>query len=368
MHRVRFSYALEDDGGPTRVANPLIDLLRAVSEHGSISAAARSLGLSYRHVWGELKRWETVLGETLIVWEKGQAARLTVFGEKLMWAERQAQARLMPQIEALRAELERVFAVAFDDDAHVLTMYASHDEALVALAEHARRQRLHLDIRFCGSVDAIRALNEGRCMMAGFHTLTRPEQGSLARRVYKPLLRPGLHKIIGFSERVQGLIVAPGNPCGITGLASLARGKVRFVNRVRGSGTRVLLDDLLAREGIAAQAIRGYALEEPSHSAVAEAVASGAADVALGIAPAAYARGLDFIPVVEERYHLACLKSSLALAGSQALLGLLRSTAWQKALAVLPGYRPVQSGEVLAMREVLPWWTFRTPKAASQRT
>lgn len=367
MHRVRFSYALEDDGGPTRIANPLIDLLHAVSAQGSISGAARALGLSYRHVWGELKRWETVLGELLIVWEKGQAARLTVFGEKLMWAERQAQARLMPQIEALRAELERVFAVAFDDDAHVLTMYASHDEALVALGEQARRQRLHLDIRFCGSVDAIRALNEGRCMMAGFHTLTRPEQGSLARRVYKPLLRPGVHKIIGFSERVQGLIVAPGNPCGITGLGSLARGRVRFINRVRGSGTRVLLDDLLAREGIAAAAIRGYDQEEPSHSAVAEAVAAGSADAALGIAPAAQSRGLDFIPVVEERYHLACLKSSLDQAANQALLGLLRSAAWQKALAALPGYRPAQSGEVLAMREVLPWWTFRTPKATAPR-
>jgi putative molybdopterin biosynthesis protein len=104
-----------------------------------------------------------------------------------MWAERQAQVRLAPQIEALRSDLERAFAVAFDESAHVLTLYASHDDALAACAscaEHpgragAPRRRhgpLHLDIRFCGSVDAIRALNEGRCEMAGFHTLQRPHR------------------------------------------------------------------------------------------------------------------------------------------------------------------------------------------------
>ena len=160
-----------------------MDLLQAVRSSGSISAAARALGLSYRHVWGELKRWEQTLGQPLIVWEKGQPARLTEFGDKLLWAERQAQARLAPQIEALRVDLERAFAVAFDDAAHVLTLYASHDDALAVLREHALTRRpadgrgeaqLHLDIRFTGSVDAIQALNEGRCVMAGFHAVPHP--------------------------------------------------------------------------------------------------------------------------------------------------------------------------------------------------
>ena len=74
----------------------MIDLLHAVSEHGSISAAAKALGLSYRHAWGELRRWEAELGRPLIVWDKGQPARLAEFGQKLLWAERQAQARLAP--------------------------------------------------------------------------------------------------------------------------------------------------------------------------------------------------------------------------------------------------------------------------------
>ena len=77
MHRLQFHYTLSRNSSPALVRNPLIDLLQAVSAQGSISAGARALGLSYRHVWGELKRWEGELGNELVVWEKGQSARLT---------------------------------------------------------------------------------------------------------------------------------------------------------------------------------------------------------------------------------------------------------------------------------------------------
>ena len=195
MHRIQFHYTLSRTGSPAQVRNPLIDLLQAVSNHGSISGGARALGLSYRHVWGELKRWEQELGSDLLVWEKGQSARLTEFGSKLMWAEGQAQARLAPQIEALRSELERAFAIAFDQPAHVAMLYASHDDALGTLREFSlntddaiTHDRVHLDIRFSGSVDAIRALNEGRCVMAGFHTIQNPMPGSVAEKIGSSLI------------------------------------------------------------------------------------------------------------------------------------------------------------------------------------
>ncbi|NCN98199.1 MAG: LysR family transcriptional regulator, partial [Rhodoferax sp.] len=79
MHRLQLHYTLSRDASPASVRNPLIDLLQAVSSQGSISGGARALGLSYRHVWGELKRWEKELGNELLVWEKGQSARLTDF-------------------------------------------------------------------------------------------------------------------------------------------------------------------------------------------------------------------------------------------------------------------------------------------------
>lgn len=369
MHRLQLHYTLSRDSSPALVRNPLIDLLQAVSGQGSISAGARALGLSYRHVWGELKRWENELGNELVIWEKGQSARLTEFGAKLMWAERQAQARLAPQIEALRAELERTYAQAFDDSVHVVTLYASHDEALSTLREYALRQahaqtqgQLHLDIRFTGSVDAIRALNEGRCEMAGFHTLLDSGAKTLTERSYKPLLRPGLHKIIGFAQRTQGLMVAKGNPLGLHSLQDLAARQARFANRALGTGTRVVLDELLTRAATPAASINGYEHTEPSHAAVANAVAAGQFDAGLGIAAAAQQVGLDFVPLVEERYHLVCLKSALTQPGTLALLQLLKMPEWQSTMQSIPGYKALQSGEVLAMRRVLPWWDYRQKK------
>lgn len=369
MHRIGLSYSLDADSDAKLIRNPLLDLLHAVEETGSISAAAQALDLSYRHVWGELKRWEQVLDRPLVVWEKGKAARLSTFGGKLLWSERQAQARLAPQIEALRADLERAFAIAFDDSAHVLTLYASHDDALIALRDHAAHvtdgERLHLDIRFTGSVDAIAALNEGRCVMAGFHTLRAPPPGSLAERTYKPLLQPGRHKIIGFASRSQGLMVKRGNPRGIRDLVSLTRPELRFVNRPRGTGTRVLLDALLAEQSLRPDDIRGYDDVEPSHTAVAHAVLSGQADAGLGIEAAARARGLDFVPLVTEDYHLVCLKDALDEPPVAALRALLATSACQATLAALPGYQPEHCGSVRALTRVLPWWRFARPKAPS---
>lgn len=200
-------------------------------------------------------------------------------------------------------------------------------------------------------------------MMAGFHTQLRPGAHSLAERTYKPLLQPGLHKIIGFAQRTQGLMVAPGNPQGLTSLQDLQRSGARFVNRALGTGTRVVLDELLAQARLTPADIAGYEHTEPSHAAVAHAVAAGQADAGLGIEVAARARGLGFVPLVQERYHLVCLKSALAQPGPQALLQLLRSASWQTQLNAIAGYRAAQSGEVLSMREVLPWWDYRRPKA-----
>ena len=373
MHRLQFHYTLSRDSSPALVRNPLIDLLQAVSSQGSISGGARALGLSYRHVWGELKRWENELGNELVVWEKGQSARLTDFGNKLMWAERQAQARLAPQIEALRAELERSYALAFDDSVHVVTLYASHDDALSALREHALSgqltasaqpdaSRMHLDIRFTGSVDAIRALNEGRCVMAGFHTLLGTGKKTLTERTYKPLLQPGQHKIIGFAQRTQGLMVAKGNPLGLRSLQDLADQRARFAARGLGSGTRVVLDELLIQAGLVASDIISDDHTEPSHAAVAQAVAAGQCDAGLGIAAAAQRAGLDFVPLADERYHLVCLKSALLRPGIQALLHLLKTPAWKSEVATITGYAALQSGEVLSMRRVLPWWDYHQEK------
>ena len=364
MHRVHLTYRLARAGdgaepGET-LAHPLFALLAAIHEAGSIAGAARRLGASYRHVWGELKRWDAELGEPLVHWAKGEPATLSAFGAKLLWAERRAQARLAPQIEALRAELERAFAIAFDDSAALLRIFASHDAALPALRELAARDaKLQLDIQFTGSVAALEALNDGRCQVAGFHALGETAPGSATARAFRPLLKPGRHKLLGFAGRTQGLIVAPGNPRRIVALADLARDGIRLANRGIGAGSRIVLDELLARAGIDAAGIAGYAASaEPSHESAAAAVESGQADVAFGIEAAARRRGLGFIALADERYFLVCVKGALDEPPLRALRALLGGPAWQATLAGIPGYSAGDAGSVLSLTRVLPWWRY----------
>ncbi len=347
--------------------NPLFDLLNALHEQGSIQQAARASGVSYRHFWGALKHWQAVLGEPLVSWSQGQPARLTPFASRLLWAETQARVRLAPHIEALRVELARALVEARQGTQEVLTVFASHDLALPRLRELADAGAgLHLDLRFAGSVDALHALAVGRCVVAGFHVPAGAAAGSLFARKLKPLLKPGRHKLIGCTRRVQGLMLAAGNPLGVHTLADLAaavaRG-ARFVPRQRGSGTRLLLEHLCEAAGLDAGRIVGAVRDEDSHLAVAAAVAGGSADAGLGIEAAAREFGLHFVPLVEEDYYLVCLRSALEQPGLRQLRGVLQAPAWLAAVAALPGYASPHSGEVLALTRALPWWRLRAKKA-----
>jgi putative molybdopterin biosynthesis protein len=369
---VHLQYSFQPGGQHgAEVQNPLFDLLSALRQHGSIQQAAQAMGASYRHVWGALHHWQDVLGEPLVSWAQGQPARLTPFAERLLWAEARARTRLTPHIEALRAELERVLAEALDGGQQVLTVYASHDLALPALRELAAQAHgLHIDLKFAGSMDALRALAEGRCTVAGFHVPVLEADGAtrLFARGLKPLLKPGRHKLIGCMRRTQGLMVARGNPHGLRDLADfrpLAGTALRFAQRQPGSGTRLLTQHLLARHGLADDALAGRTVAtEDSHMAVAASIASGVADAGVGIEAAARAFGLGFVPLMEEDYFLVCLAQTLDQPAVQQLRLALAGRAWTDTLADLAGYSPSHGGDVLSLTRALPWWNFRAPKAA----
>ncbi len=335
--------------GVAHLDNPLFALLAAIRQSGSIRQAAAHLGFSYRHVWGELKRWEGALGQPLIVWKKGRHARLTPFGEKLAWAETRARARIAPRIQSLASELESAFAVAFDEAAHVLTVQASHDLALPLLKDRLLASAVHLDLQYRGSLDALAALTAGRCLLAGFHVSDEHGSGSLTARSFKRHLVPGRHKLIDFAARRQGLMLARGNPLSINGLADLTRTGLRFVNRQPGSGTRVEIEQLFAAQGIDAARVNGFDNQESTHLAVAAAVAAGAADAGFGIEAAALRYGLDFLPLMNERYYLACLKETLELPALATLLRVLSSAAWRAEAAALPGYTLSDPGAVVPL-------------------
>lgn len=361
--RLQYSFLAEGQRG-AELHNPLFDLLSALREHGSIQTVAKATGASYRHVWGALKQWEQTLGEPLVTWSRGQPARLTPFAERLLWAEARARTRMTPHIEALRNVLERVLAEARDGAQQLLTVYASHDLALPALRDQAADDGLHIELRFAGSMDALRHLAEGRCLVAGFHVPPLEEGARVFAQGLKPLLRPGRHKLIGCMLRTQGLMVAPGNPLKLRCMADVAAPAVRFVQRQAGSGTRLLADHLFAREGVAAP--DDALLTEESHVAVAAAVASGLADAGLGIEAAARHFGLDFVPMIEEDYFMVCLADALELPAVQTLRATLATPRWRRSLDDLAGYAPSHSGEVLSLTRALPWWSFRQPKLAAR--
>jgi molybdate-binding protein len=198
--------------------------------------------------------------------------------------------------------------------------------------------------------------------LAGFHTQSQPSVTSHTAKAYRDLLQPGLHKIIGFSVRTQGLITAAGNPKKLDSLAKVVHTQARFVQRSPGTGTRVLLDDLLAQAKLNIQDLNNWPDEEPSHTALAEAIASGRCDVGLGIESTARARGLGFVPLVQEEFHLVCLKSALDTPATQALRCFLQDPTWQQVLNSLAGYQTQHGGEVQSLSKRLPWWTFDRAK------
>ena len=326
-------------------ADPVLPaLLRAVERSGSLAAAAREIGLSYRHVWNLFAKWERALGRPLALLERGRGARLTPLGAKLLELDAEARERIAPQLGELARRLR---AEVGKPDERRLRLHASHDLAVARLPQLAA-DRLRLELEFHGSVEALEALARDACDLAGFHVAEQTPSPEIERR-----LDARAQRLVGVAVREQGLMVAKGNPKRISGLPDLARRDLRLVHRQRGSGTRLVFDQLLARAGVARAEAPGYPLEEFTHLAVASAVAGGIADVGFGIRAAAAELGLGFIPLVSERYFLACRTERLASGGVEAVVALLRGTAFRDVLRTLPGYDDAITGRILGVAEGL---------------
>ena len=147
--------------------------------------------------------------------------------------------------------------------------------------------------------------------------------------------------------RMQGWIVPPGNPDGIKDIKQLAEQNLSFINRQKGAGTRVLFDHLLEKAGLAPDQIYGYQREEHTHLNVAAAVAAGTARVGLGILPAAKAFGLDFVPLVEERYDLLMSESFFNSPEAKALLAIITDPDFQKNVESMGGYSMRAAGNII---------------------
>jgi putative molybdopterin biosynthesis protein len=243
--------------------------------------------------------------------------------------------------EEVQVELLR----GVDEIAGTIVAIGSHDLVLdlAASALRADNPLVTLASSNVGSLGGLVALRDGLCHLAGSHLLD-PATGEYTLPYVDRVLGGSGAAVVRLVHRDQGLIVAAGNPLGLAGIGDLARPGVRYVNRQRGSGTRVLLDYELGLLGISPEAIDGYAREEPTHLAVAAAIAAGHCDAGLGIMAAARAFGLDFVPVTQEPYDLVVAQSAMDSPLLAPLWSLLRSDQFQAAVTELGGYSTREMG------------------------
>ncbi|HEY2098457.1 MAG TPA: molybdopterin biosynthesis protein [Pseudonocardia sp.] len=242
----------------------------------------------------------------------------------------------------VRVELLRGLA----EIGRTIVAIGSHDLVLDLAASRLRATDplITLASSNVGSLGGLVALRDGLCHIAGSHLLD-PATGQYTLPYVDKLVGADSNvAVVRLVHRDQGLIVAPGNPLGLTGVDDLTRAGLRYVNRQRGAGTRALLDHEMATRGIDPQQVSGYSREEHTHLAVAAAVAAGRVDTGMGILAAARAFGLDFVPVAQEPYDLVLRSAGLSDALLAPLWELLERADFRAEVEALGGYSCAETG------------------------
>ena len=313
----------------------LTALLKALRDDGRLAEAARAAGISYRTAWGLLRQCEDGFGRPLVVKERGRGTRLSEFGEQLVRLDSEARTGLREAHQPWNRRLHALLSAAGDSAPARLPLAASHDLALGDWIENGRH--VQVDVFWRGSEEALAALARGEFDIAGFHL---PAAWLPAQRLawLSRWLKNRQFQIFPIMLREHGLLTAAGNPLAVNSLADVARLGLRMVNRQRGSGTRNMIDELIAANGLQPQDIPGYAHEEFTHHAVAAAIATGQADVGFGIRAVAARYDLGFVPLGWDHY---CLALRSGIANSPAVTQLLRrfqGETFLKRVTALTGY------------------------------
>jgi len=229
-----------------------------------------------------------------------------------------------------------------------IVVTGSHDLVLDILRNELREEFSDFNlVSFnVGSMGGLLALKQKITHLATAHLLD-PESGEYNFPYIKKMLPQRELIVVNLTYREQGIMVKRGNPKNIKGIDDLVKKDIKFINRQKGSGTRVLLDYLLKKKGINPLDIQGYSKEEYTHLMVASAVTEGSVDAGLGILSAVKAFHLDFVPVAKERYDIIIPKEYYSSLKIQKLLTIIRSEKFRKKVLSLGGYDLSQSGKVI---------------------
>jgi len=334
------------DPGAAALDARLVELLLGIRTHATLRAAAHAAGMSYRAAWGLLGDTARALGVALVQLQQGRGAQLTSAGEQFLAAHEQASQRLREGGAGLEFIVPAP-APATRTRAQ-LALVVSHDLLLAAFCEQwAKPEGIVGDVVFRGSIESLKALARGDADIAGFHTVVPARAANTGN--FRRALDPRRDVLIRFAEREQGLIVPKGNPKRLTALADIAARNVVFVNRQRGSGTRLLVDQLLKQANLTPGAIRGYDTEEYTHLAVAATVAAGQAQAGFGLKAAAARLDLDFVPLAREIYWLALRARKLDTEPVRRLCSGLSGDPLRRAVRGLAGYSIDTAGTVVPL-------------------
>ena len=342
-------WSFEDHNG-NRLHPMVLPLLEHINRRGRLTTAAQECGLSYRHAWNLLNESTTFFNSPLVLMEKGRGAQLTALGQKLLWSNQRIEARLHPEMESLATELNVELQSTMVDATPIVKIYASHGYAVALMTQHT--EKYQVEIQYHAPQHALIALNEGRCRIAGFHLPIGMEVPA-QKASYQKLLDPKRFGIIRFVRRQQGLIFQADNPYQLSQIEDLRKENLRFINRQYKSGTRELLEQILANKNINTNEISGYENQEFTHSAIAAHIASNMADVGFGVEAAARRFELGFAPIIKEYYLWAYALENEKDDDIQAFISALRDGGFQEELNQLPGYECDHCGVITT-----PNWLF----------
>jgi molybdate transport repressor ModE-like protein len=324
----------------------VLRLLAGVKTHATLRAAAQEAGLSYRVAWGLIGDTGRLLGVPLVDLRQGRGAQLTEAGEQILAANARAMQRLSDGAFAL--ELAPPRKARSPAQRARLSLVASHDMLLAAFCDQwGKPEGVIHDVAFRGSLESLKAFARNEADIAGFHAVAPSDKGFVTG--FRRTLDPRRDALIRFAEREQGLIVPQGNPKRLATLADVATQQVRFVNRQRGSGTRLVIDQLLRQAGLGPASIRGYETEEYTHLAVAATIAAGQAEAGFGLKAAAARLELDFVPLRKEIYWLAVRSRRLDSDLIRRLRAGLAGEPLRRARGDLAGYSIENAGAVVEL-------------------